>query len=295
MQDEIKRVLKTQVRGAYDLQKLRIQTGNRIAANFRAKLGQNPGEKMEDAEAKRILAQVKASHKLVASAIADLGKRVTENNFPGNEVISSLVEFNLIENYVALEAQEKEQFKRLGLTLKHFPIYTAWLQDVCGVGPAMAGVLLSEFDIHKAEYPSSLWRYAGLDVAEDGRGRSRRAEHLTDYEYTDTNGEVKTRKGITFNPFLKTKLMGVLASSFLRSKGSDGNVYARIYYGYKHRLENHQAHKDKTPGHRNNMALRYMIKRFLVDLYREWREIEDLPVAPEYSEAKLDMRHRKAA
>lgn len=31
--------LRTLVRGAYDIQKLRIQSGNRIVGNFKAKLG----------------------------------------------------------------------------------------------------------------------------------------------------------------------------------------------------------------------------------------------------------------
>jgi len=39
-----KQNLKILVRGAYDLQKQRIQTGNRIVGNFKAKLGQSPGE-----------------------------------------------------------------------------------------------------------------------------------------------------------------------------------------------------------------------------------------------------------
>ena len=37
--------LKTIVRGAYDIQKNRIQTGNRLVGNFKAKLGQAPSEK----------------------------------------------------------------------------------------------------------------------------------------------------------------------------------------------------------------------------------------------------------
>ena len=105
------------------------------------------------------------------------------------------------------------------------------------------------------------------------------------------NGEIQTKKGITFNPFLKTKLTGVLGSSFLRA---GDNPYRTIYDDYKHRLENHPAHKEKTKLHRHNMAIRYMIKRFLVDLYTEWRAIEGLPVAMEYSEAKLNMKHKAA-
>jgi len=72
----------------------------------------------------------------------------------------------------------------------------------------MAGVLISEIDIHKSRYPSSLWRYAGLDVAEDGKGRSRHKEHLVPIEYVDKDGNPAVRQGITYNPFLKTKLMG---------------------------------------------------------------------------------------
>jgi hypothetical protein len=37
-----------------------------------------------------------------------------------------------------------------------------------------------------------------------------------------------------------------------------------------------------------------MIKRFLVDLYKAWRPLEGLPVAPEYSEAKLGLKHKSA-
>ena len=36
-------MIKTIVRGAYDIQKLRIQMGNRIVSNFKAKLGQAAG------------------------------------------------------------------------------------------------------------------------------------------------------------------------------------------------------------------------------------------------------------
>ncbi len=46
-----------------------------------------------------------------------------------------------------------------------------------------------------------------------------------------------------------------------------------------------------SKGRRHNMALRYMVKRFLVDLYKVWRALEGLPIAPEYSEAKLGMKH----
>jgi hypothetical protein len=67
--------------------------------------------------------------------------------------------------------------------------------------------------------------------------------------------------------------------------------YVADYRNYKQRLENHPAHITKTPGHRNRMALRYMIKRFLVDLYLNMRRIEGLPITEEYSVRKLGMVH----
>ena len=285
--------LKTIVRGAYDIQKNRIQTGNRLVGNFKAKLGQAPSEKEDtiDKEGQQVLLNLRRSHKLLTEGVASFPRQAT---FKGDEVISDYTELCLVDNYLELEAQEKSHFRRLGNILKGYPIYNEFLLGVTGVGPAMAGVMLSEIDITKAEYPSSLHKYAGLDVASDGQGRSRKKEHLEDSEYVDAEGEVKVKKGITFNPFLKTKLVGVLGSSFIK-QSPDKCVYRKIYDDYKNRLEHMDAHKEKSKGHRHNMAIRYMVKMFLVDLYNVWRRIEGLPVAPTYSEAKLGKVHKIAA
>jgi len=135
---------------------------------------------------------------------------------------------------------------------------------------------------------SSLWKYAGLDVAQDGKGRSKRKEHLIEVEYENAKGEQATKMSITYNPWLKTKLLGVLGASFLRA---GDNKYSQIYRDYKHRLENHKNHKEKTPGHRHRMAIRYMVKQFLADLYVEWRTMEGLPVSDPYHEAVLGHVH----
>lgn len=285
--------LKTIVRGAYDIQKNRIQTGNRLVGNFKAKLGQAPSEKEDtiDNDGQKILADLRKSHRLLTESVASFPRQST---FKGDEVISDYTELCLVDNYLELETQEKNHFKRLGNILKGYPIYSEFLEGVRGVGPAMAGVILSEIDITKAEYPSSLHKYAGLDVAGDGQGRSRKKEHLKESDYIDKDGVIQTKKGITFNPFLKTKLVGVLGSSFVKQP-ADKCKYRKVYDDYKHRLEHMDAHKEKSKGHRHNMAVRYMIKIFLIDLYNEWRSLEGLPVAPTYSEAKLGKVHKIAA
>jgi hypothetical protein len=280
------------VRGAYDIQKLRIMMGNRIVANFKAKLGQKPGmseEELEEAE-KTILASLRASYRKITDGVTTLPR---QSSFKGDEVISSYTELVLVDQYLSLEQQEDKQFSRLKNVLKDFPIYNEFLEGIYGVGPAMAGVIVSEINIHAAQYPSSLWKYAGLDVAGDGKGRSRKKEHLEESEYINKDGETATKMGITFNPFLKTKLVGVLGSSFIKQSPTKCQ-YRKIYDDYKHRLENMPAHADKTKGHRHNMAVRYAVKRFLADLYVAWRTLEGLPVATEYSEGKLGIIHRAA-
>ena len=281
--------LKSIVRGAYDIQALRIQMGGRIVANFKAKLGMEPSVKEEtaDKDAKKVLDYLKAEYKLITDGMASLPRTFSKN---GDSLISTMTELVLIDQYFTLERDEAKHFRQLGKVLDEYKIYTHFLKGVRGIGPAMAGVIVSEIDIQKAKYSSSIWKYAGLDVAQDGKGRSRKKEHLIDTEYTNKDGEVKIKKGISFNPFLKTKLVGVLGSSFLRV-GFKDNPYRAIYDNYKNRLENNPNHTEKTKGHRHNMAIRYMVKMFIIDLYKVWRKIEGLEVHAPYSEAKLGLKH----
>lgn len=380
-------MIRTMVRGSYDLQKLRIQMGNRVAGNFRAKLGMTPDGMSEDElekEQKKILDRLRDSYRRITDGIVSEGGAVegkfpTAKQFKGDELISSWTELVLVDQYMVLLRDEEKHFDRLGKVMTGIPIYDNFLSKVRGCGTAMAGVILSEINIHRAEYPSSLWAYAGLDAVYvgmytdgDGKektipvnvidayfedtgkeylaegkypvtitsvGRSRRDYCLVEREYTNREGQQATRKSITYNPFLKTKLVGVLGTSFLRSGGSvsingermgsakrvefakaqgytgpkddeqqneflrskgfevvvERSEYAAAYYNYKARLENDPRHQNKSDGHRHAMALRFAVKRFLVDLYKEWRKLEGLPVAPEYSEGKLGKVHKRAA
>lgn len=279
--------LRTIVRGAYDVQKLRIQIGNRIVGNFKAKLGQKPSapEQEMDAEGKMILNSLRVEYRKITDGVKTFPRQAS---FKNDGLISDYTELCLIAQYVELECQESQHFGRLGNILKEYPIYAEFLAGVRGIGPAMAGVIVSEIDIHAARYPSSLWMYAGLDCGPDGRGRSRRAEHLVELQYVAKSGEESVRKSITFNPFLKTKLVGVLGASFLRA---GDNEYSKIYNDYKHRLQCREDWKGESKGHIHNAAIRYMIKMFLRDLYVAWRTLEGLPVAESYQEAKLGHCH----
>ena len=282
-----KSMLKAAVNGFYSIQKTRIRVGNNIVANFKVKIGQEPGRPEEelDADAKLLLQNLRASYEKITDGIASM----TPRNFKEDGLISDFSEFALVQQYDDLVTAEESSFKQIRYAVRDFEIYQSFLEEVKGVGPTMAAVIISGFDIHKAEYASSLWAYAGLDVVK-GAGRSRKKEHLVEQTYVDAEGKEQKKMGISFNPFLKTKLIGVLGSSFVKTNGK----YRDIYDNYKNRISNMPAHEEKSKGHRNNMAIRYTVKRFLVDLYCNWRKLEGLPVADEYSKGKLKMIHKAA-
>ena len=340
------------VSGLYDLQQLRIMEGNRIVASYRVKLGIQPSQSEDEAEsfAAKVLLDLRASYDRITDGIV-AGMLPRFNKFQGDPMISNYAELCLYHGYVNLLGQEQQMSEALPKLLKGIPIWDQFLEGVKGCGPMISAIIIAKLDPAKATYPSSFWKYAGLDVAPDGRGRRNYTSgdaklgytsHLVQREYINKAGEQAFKMGITYNPFVKTKLLGVLAGSFLKCKNEK---YAPIYYDYKNRCENHSKHANwilhpdtdmdkfplsaprfyqevpmnaimdsgkksftlnfngvivyyvagKTKQHRHNMALRYMIKRFLVDLHLVWRAIEGLPVHEEYSVAKLGMIHRKAA
>lgn len=310
--------LRTLVRGAYDLQKLRIATALRVVGNFKSRLGIKPGQKEEDAdltdEAEKFLDTIRASYRLITTGIARNRLLPTPDAFRGDSIISEFTDLVLVHNYFQLESTEKAQFRRFEDVLQGFKVYRDYLANQTGVGPAMAGILISEINIRNTPKISNLWSLAGLDVAPDGRGRSWRPEHRIQRQYRAKDGTMKERDSVTYSPLLKTKLVGVLGTSFLRTH----SPWADIYYNYRHRLESDPNRpklnplknaKDAafvraeqaagrnpyagrwTPGRIHRASIRYMVKMFLADYWLHWRQFEGLPVTLPYHEAVLGHRH----
>lgn len=318
------KALKLMTLGAYDLQMLRMQTGLRLCANFRQKLGEQDGEEatIEDGEtqapaeelspkAEKLIDQLKQSYTRLTDGVARNRALPAEAGFIGDALISDFAELVLVDQYLQIEKRERQHFAQLGSTLEKIQVYAQFLGDVAGIGPALAAVLITYFDIEKARHVSAFWAYAGLDVAPDGRGRSRRKEHLIERPYVTKTGADAVKLSVTYNPWLKARLMGVLAPSLMRTGKS---AYKKTYDDYRHRLETdparkkvtlaeykraHKAGEDTskiwTPGRIHKAAMRYMVKMFLRDLWVKWRTIEGLPVTPDYHEAKLGHRHGHAA
>lgn len=296
-----RRTMKSLVTTAYQLQELRIQTGLRVVGNAKVKLGQQPGTKEEDIDdgAQEILAQIRAS----ATRISDtLGGRAVRkgSTFPGDGLLTDNAEYTLAQTYFLLLEREEATFKLFDSMVAAHPM-GQWFDKVRGVGGAIAAVMLSEIDIDRSPNLGNLYAYCGLDVVVVekkneqtgeielvGEARSRKAHHLVDRNYINAKGEPATRKSITYNEFLHTKLLGVTAECLIKASGY---FKTEVYNKYKFRLLNHPDHKTKGEAHIEMMARRYMIKIFVMYFYEEYLRVLGRDLPPKYHEKKLNLHH----
>lgn len=318
--------LRMMTRGAYDLQQLRIQAGLRLCSNFRAKLGLigqteesdeadeiaatlDEGEdgKERAKEAKKILDLLRAEYKMLTTGISKNRELPTRKGFKGAELISDYAELLLVNQYERLVIDEKKAFGQLLDVMEQIPVWTEWLSHQTGIGPAMGAVLITSFDPHKAVYPSCFLSLSGVACSpKDGMGMSRRKEHLIEREYVAKDGTTKTKLSTVFDPWLQARLLAVLGPCMMRAN----SPYRKFYDEYKHRIQTDpqrlkmtDAAKSKLrlagedvrniwpPSRIHRAAIRYMLKIFLINFWREWRELENLPLAPSYWEAKRGYEH----
>lgn len=329
-----KEKIRNLVKGIYDIQKLRIATGNRIVQSFNIQMGQEPSTKQEDMDedAQKMISVLRKEYDRITDAYVNKSYIVRDghpikndaedkgskekiikiapnagvekiikimygNKDAGIKYLRSKIDYELIGTYVELQNTEQNMIKILKREVENHPMWDAFFKDVVGCGPLMSAVCISYFDIDKARHVSSFWKYAGLDVVQvlddenaevptyHGEGRCMR--HTEMVEYTDKDGNIKMKRGITYNPELKTKLCGVLASSFLKKPGC---TYEKIYRDVRARYENRPDLKDATALHKHNMASRYMIKCFVRDLWVTWRQLAGYEVSEPYEVAKLGMK-----
>ena len=199
---------------------------------------------------------------------------------------------------------EKKTDKELLKELRKIPVYNEFLLNVKGVGTAIAGWIISEYDIEIATTVSKMWQFTGLNPGfVYGKKRVEKGK-IFSYVTTDTlvRGDKLTSGFVSpFNKKLRTVMCGILADGFIKCKSSYALDY---YYPYKARLEQKDSlvmhcgkevsWKDVTKGHRDRAAKRYMIKMFLLDLYVAWRNIEGLSVRVPYAEEFLGKKHEVA-
>lgn len=322
--DDRRQRIREAVRFFYDLQKLRIQQGNRAGS---------------------------------ATIMLEEADREFHNKRAG-----------------ALNSLERAELRNVERLCKKEPIYE-WLRKQRGVGPTLAGVIISEIDVHRAPTVSALWRFAGLDVRGSGWTDTLDydAEHTPeDAEFTaadlnamddvrihdepvvfsegdamfylkhetpshrywisDDGAKVRAQHFVSghaprptkgqklgYNAWLRTKLVGVMADCMIKSK----SPWREFYDQYKHRKQHSVVQQcmacegttkakkgenkgkkckncngtggpapwGESDGHRHRAAMRYMVKMFLAQLWEEWRKLEGLEIPRRYSEAVLGRVH----
>ena len=217
------------------------------------------------------------------------GRRAFDESLTGpiSERLTQVVDF--VEE---LEAAIKKEVR------KH-PLWNGFLKQVTGCGEGMAAVIITEIDINRAITVSKIWQFAGCNpgmiFGKQWKVKKGVRELVT--TTTQVRGDEYTKGFIRpYNEFLATKLKGVLASSFHRSK----SPYLIYYNNYHQRLVNKNWGSDsKNPmdkdrpkaGHQHLASNRYMVKMFIADLYNAWRTIEGLPVRVPYHEEYLGHTH----
>lgn len=269
--------IRPMVLGIESIQRIRIATGNRIAADFANKhgmLNNTPTSTRTEEEAekekiyKKILIELVNEYGRITDAIVSgdaeeavvgIGKLPPQKKFQPTPLFSDYSQLCLVDQYVRAIDMENTNLRQIEQALKEYPIWTEYLEKVNGVGPKVAAVIISEFDPYKAKYVTGFYNYAGLDVVIIGEytdkagkvhqvshhdilayyedatvdptepmyidgnlvefvsvGRSRKSFCQVDHHYIDKEGKESVRRGISFNPYLKTKLVGVLGASFLK-------------------------------------------------------------------------------
>ena len=196
-----------------------------------------------------------------------------------------------------LNAIEKDMYKHMNKFIENVPIYTGWLKNIKGIGPALATGLvvligtqmsphIEEVIIrrgpHKGEIRklnkgyatiSKLWRNSGLAVNGDGLAERR------------TTGE-----SLHFSPRLKI-LMWKIGESFVKGGKGYRELYEQFRSDYDNKWKTAKdcgskgclSKKNKKPGmcmdgHRYMAAKRKTVKVFLAHYWMKARELEGLPV-----------------
>jgi hypothetical protein len=183
-----------------------------------------------------------------------MGNRVwaAENETDATNSTATVFRQNLFE---MMENAEKVVSKQMSEALEGHPAW-GWLSQVKGVGPTLATQLLGMIDdIEKSPSISSLWKFAGYGVGDDGS-----ADRL--------------RKGETacYNKRLKV-VVWKIGTSFLKCNSPYRRIYdeAKAYY--------QENRPDWSPIRIHRASLRKMNKIFLQHLWVKWREAEGLSIS----------------
>jgi len=316
----------------YDLQKLRIETFNRIVAIC----GNNSQINTETHSKFASHEPDETQNSLPSQATTENQKENTEQPIE-EKVKPSTIATQIIKGKIEVPADlkdlvwyhnnlfetEKQIKKKMDKWSSIHPLRVQYLDKIMGIGPIFASTLIAWLHpISRFDNISKLWSYCGLSAIHyecscKGSKKNKYKKHK--FLATSPHSECPVRIGtkrepcnakvvfcerrnfpmkrtahylMMINSKLKT-LMWKIASSF-EKQNKEKSQYRRIYLDqkakYLARPDLAKAIADKVKGaklHVRLMSMRYVSKRFLADLWTEWRTIEGLEVTEPYAIAIL--------
>ena len=254
----------------------------------------------------------------------------TKKQATGVEIDLHPRDLEILENRSKeLRLAERHALADVEAHLNTMSFYKSVLSDKTrykGIGPTMAGVILSEFDIERQGTVSKMWAFAGLRPMPARRCKACHTVVEVKTKETDLGQlavfvHVGARKkfGADEKPETKVKCPEYITealtyesgkaqrptpgqklpyNAFLRTKLVGvladvliklGSPWTRHYHDYKGRKA--AAKWGRSDAHRHVAAKRYMIKQLLLDIWREWRTHLNLSVRPPYAEEYLGHKH----
>lgn len=157
----------------------------------------------------------------------------------------------LTEARDGIERHRKTVEKRLVVLAKGLPV-APWVEATRGVGLLSLAAIVGEAgDLASYGNPAKLWKRMGLAVMPDG-GRQRRVGGVEALDH----GYSPARRSVVWN----------IGACIVKAGGPLKAIYdARKVY---------EAERVETRAHAHNRAQRYVEKRFLRDLWSQWRKGE---------------------
>ena len=215
------------------------------------------------------------------------------------KVIQNINLYHMVKSYIQYLNIEEQIYDQIKNVVHKFPLWYQYAAYIKGLGELTIACFLAKVDIHKCEKFTQLLAYAGYDTVlnpetglREGRcngfWKGKKHHQVTRLRPVrgGKKGEMEEYQSISYSPFIKTRVY-LMGGNIIKAKNE---LYTSVFHEYKARLleRNKTMDKPRSNPHINMMALRYMNKFVLQDLWYHWRLIEGLSVTIPYPDAYLN-------
>jgi hypothetical protein len=266
------------VENYYDIQKLRVETFNRIVMFI--KTNKNDILKnlshyefeTHDKRASHHQIEPQGSHAIellkkkkyaefvkkyvLSHSVLETQPNNASQRIGGTQLVGALSQIqNLVWFHNKLYETEKELYIRLDAWSKGHKLRNQYLDHVKGIGKVLASGIIAWLSepILRADNVSQIWKYCGLFPG----------------------SERKAGKKLEYNPRLKS-FCWKIGQSFIKFK-----CFGRkLYDDFKEEAK--QKHPDWSKLHIHNYVRRKVVKLFIASVWEVWRKMNNLPVTEPY-------------